>query len=594
MHATRGTGEKSLFDYLDMLIRRKKPFLLLSSLVLTITISLVFGLPAIYQSTATISIQQQEISEELVKSTITSYAEGHVQEISKRILTNTRLAEIIDKLKLYSDYRDDLPIDTIIGKMRDSIEFKMSSAMVKSQGAKKQPSISFTASFDYPKDPQIAQQVTMEIVDLFLEENKSDRKRRSEISYTFLLNELRRLEDEAVEVDLKLADFKKENIGKLPEQAELTLKVADRLERDIAEASRQLFDLRQQNIILRSDLMKISEYAESPELTNEFGERIMSVEGRVQALKSTYVNLLSEYLPEHPNLKSIQKEIISLGGDVSFSGEFNTVHQDLATKEKTLLELKSTLSPDHENIKHLEDEVASIKEKLSYLTDAPSITSPQYTRAINPAYLATTTQLKINDAAIQSLIGKKKSYKTRQEELENKLLSSPMVAMEYNKINRDYKVISERIENVRGKLITAEMSEKLELSQNAERFALVDPPLIPTYSYKPRKEAIFAVGSLLALGLGFLGAAFFEMLDKTIYSNRVMTQVTGLEPLTVIPYMEVQTNNKKGIGKVQKKQWILISVAIMLALLFSYVHFNLISLNEIWNIYLHQLQLIVF
>jgi len=41
-----------------------------------------------------------------------------------------------------------------------------------------------------------------------------------------------------------------------------------------------------------------------------------------------------------------------------------------------------------------------------------------------------------------------------------------MVAMEYSRLNRQHRVVIERIENVRSKLNAAEMSEKLESSQN--------------------------------------------------------------------------------------------------------------------------------
>jgi uncharacterized protein involved in exopolysaccharide biosynthesis len=116
IHGHMALREKSLLDYFDMVIRRKKPFLLISSLILGITISLVFGLPSIYKSTATISIQQQEISEELVKSTIGSYAEVRGQEISKRIMTDTQLSEIIQKLDLYKRYMKDLSMDMIVKK----------------------------------------------------------------------------------------------------------------------------------------------------------------------------------------------------------------------------------------------------------------------------------------------------------------------------------------------------------------------------------------------------------------------------------------------------------------------------------------------
>jgi uncharacterized protein involved in exopolysaccharide biosynthesis len=594
IHNRMALREKSLLDYLDMVIRRKKPFLLISSLVLAITTSLVFGLPAIYKSTATISIQQQEISEDLVKSTIGSYAEVRVQEISKRIMTNARLSEIIHKLDLYSNYKKNISMEMIIEKMRDSVNFKMSDTSSKSRTDKNQPRTSFTTSFNYPKSPQMAQQVTTEIVALFLEENKNDRMRRTEISYSFLLKELQRLEGEADTIDLKLADFKRNNIGKLPEQSEIALKMSDRLERDIAESARQLFDLRQQNIILKSDLVKLNKYTESPELTNELGERIMSVEGRIQVLKSTYMTMLTQYFPEHPTLKNIEKEIESLGGNIDFSSKLNTTHKDLATKEQKLANLKTTLPPGDKDIKQLEEEINKIKENLNKLTNHPGITSSQFTKDINPAYVSITTQLKVNEATVQSLIKKKQSLEDKQIDIEKDLITSPMVAMEYSRLNRQHRVVIERIENVRSKLNAAEMSEKLESSQNAERFTLVAPPLIPASPISPNRNAIFALGTLLALGLGFLASSLFEMFDKTIYSNRVMAKITGEQPLTVIPLMETPSSKEKRLNTVKRNGLILAALAIISILFASYILPTIVSFDHIWSFYTHQLELLMF
>ena len=589
--------ERSLLDHLDMVNRRKKPFLLVAALVLTVALSLVFGLPPIYRSTATIMIEQQEIPDELVKSTITTYAELRVQEISKRILRRPRLMPIIEKFNLYADYRDRMPEEAIVKKMKESISFTMSRAQIKKGRGidKKLPNIEFTTSFDYPKDPQLAQSVTMEIVELFMSENTQDRKRSTEGAFTFLASELQKLEAEADGIELKMANFKRENSGMLPEQASVTLRVSDRLDRELDEITRQLFDLRQQNVILRSDLNKVSKYVESPNLTNDLGERVMSSQGRVQVLQSTYVTLLSKYSPEHPRLKKIENEIASLGGDLNFSTEVETVYTELSRKEDELMDLRSVYEPDHPEVERLENEVRSMKSRIGLMaSNTDLMRAPTFSKEANPAYLSLTTQLKVNDVSIQSLEQKKREYQSRQNTLEKDLMMSPMVEMEFNRLDREYQTVLKRVLDIRQKLNQAEMSDKLESSQNAERFTLIEPPEVPASPVSPNRKQILLLGLLVAPGIGFFVCYLLESFDRSVYNNRVMAQITGVEPLTVVPFMSTDFDEKVFVKKALIKGMSLLGLGVVVTAVVAYVHFNLLPMTEIWGLFVNKLELLMF
>lgn len=589
-------NEKSVLDHLDMLNRRKVPFLAVLAMVVAITLSLVFGLPSIYRSTAMILIEDQDIPEELVKSTITTYADQRIQQISRRILSNASLSLIVEKHNLYSDYRDQYSQSAIVRKMKNSIVFKMSRAEVKKGRGmdKKQPEIAFTASFDYPNDPQLAQIVTGEIVELFLKQNEIDRKRTSEGAYSFLFSELHRLEDEATRIDLKMAEFKRENKGMLPEQAGVSLRVADRLDRDITETTRQLFDLKQQNIILRSELSRVSKYIDAPNLTNDLGERVMSAGGRMQVLKSTYVTLLSKYAPEHPKLKKIENEIASLGGDLDFSGSVGSAYSELSRLNEELVNLKESYSSDDPEISRLENRVRSLKSQIGIFAASENTNLvPEFTKELNPAYMSITTQLKVNDVTIQSLERKKLQYRTKQAGVEQDLMMSPMVEMRFNQLSREYKAALNRINNVQAKLNAAEMSDKLESSKSAERFTLVEPPLVPGSSKAPNKKQILLLGLLAAVGLGFAVSYLFESFDRSVFNNRVMAKITGVQPLSVIPYMGT-------VSEAEDRKRVLFMVIgyslplMLIALGIRYLHFNVISLHAVWAWYVHWLELLMF
>jgi uncharacterized protein involved in exopolysaccharide biosynthesis len=62
-------------------------------------------LPPSYRSAGTVLIEQQEMPQELVRSTVTSYADERVQVISKRVMTTETLLGIIRRYDLYPKQR---------------------------------------------------------------------------------------------------------------------------------------------------------------------------------------------------------------------------------------------------------------------------------------------------------------------------------------------------------------------------------------------------------------------------------------------------------------------------------------------------------
>ncbi len=98
--------EKSLLDYLDILRRRKLYIIVAFPLLLALSATITFLLPPIYQSEGVVLIESQEIPRDLVRSTVTSYAEQQIQVIKQRILTTSRILETLDKYNVYKDQRE--------------------------------------------------------------------------------------------------------------------------------------------------------------------------------------------------------------------------------------------------------------------------------------------------------------------------------------------------------------------------------------------------------------------------------------------------------------------------------------------------------
>ena len=108
-------------DYLAVLKRRKWNILIPIISILLISVIVAFALPPIYKSTTTILIEQQDVPLEYVKSSVSTYAEQQMQIINQRIMSSTRLLDIINRLNLYPELKDTMMTEEIIEQMRRDI-----------------------------------------------------------------------------------------------------------------------------------------------------------------------------------------------------------------------------------------------------------------------------------------------------------------------------------------------------------------------------------------------------------------------------------------------------------------------------------------
>ena len=109
---------KTLGDVIAIVKRRKNYLIWPAVGVFLLSAIIAFAWPPTYRSTSTILIEEQEIPREYVMTTVSSYAEQRLQTINQRIMSSTRLTEIINRFKLYEDLQGKWTMEEIIDKMR--------------------------------------------------------------------------------------------------------------------------------------------------------------------------------------------------------------------------------------------------------------------------------------------------------------------------------------------------------------------------------------------------------------------------------------------------------------------------------------------
>ncbi|MBU0482803.1 MAG: chain-length determining protein, partial [Proteobacteria bacterium] len=179
--------EKTLNDYVAIVKRRKWSFILPATIVFVAAAVVALALPSVYKSTSTILIEEQDIPAEFVMTSVTSYAEQRLQSIHQRIVSYTKLLEMINRFNLYPDLKERWTTEEIVEKMREDIILEPISTDVvdRRTGRPSVATIAFTLSYE-GKSPQVVQRVANTLASLFLEENLQVREKQATETSEFL------------------------------------------------------------------------------------------------------------------------------------------------------------------------------------------------------------------------------------------------------------------------------------------------------------------------------------------------------------------------------------------------------------------------
>jgi uncharacterized protein involved in exopolysaccharide biosynthesis len=548
---------KSIRDYFTILKRHKGKMLLTGLLVLLTSIGLALFLPPTYRSTATILIEQPIISNDLVDSTISSFADQQVQRISQRVLSRPNLRRIIDKFKLYRDQLESETWTTILENMQEAIAVEMVSADVLDprSGRATKATIAFQVGFSH-KSPVISQSVTNELVSLFLQENLKERTESAEEASSFFAREANKLSRRMEELDTKLFTLKKERGDSLPEFQQQNNRLIERAYQRLEDINNQYNKAYERSIYLQSQLTQISPYSSSA------NGAILDDRTRLKMLQVEYSNLLSRYSPSHPDVIKVKTEIAALGNQGDDAGNRQTLTLALKEKKAALSKLKEIYSAEHPDTVNLVKEIQSLDTQIASIP-ANSLQSANNVDADNPAYIQTQAQLKSSELEILSLEKSRKAQSKRINDYEQRIRASPEVERQYNELMRSYTSNKLKLEQIQSKQMSVNLAESVEKSRKGERYVLSEPPELPEEPTKPNRKAIFALGLLLSAAAAVAVAALAESLGQGIYGRRQVATITGEQPLSVIPYLQTSEEG------VKQKKFVRRIIAILLALIIA-------------------------
>jgi polysaccharide chain length determinant protein (PEP-CTERM system associated) len=443
-------------------------------------------LPPRYKSTTLILVEHPTMPKNYVEPNVTDDLQERLQSITQQILSRTRLLLIIDKLHLYADGRKRITPDEKVGLMRKDIDIEL---VHDSRGDQ---ITAFKVSY-LARDPHVAQQVTSELTDLFINENQKVLQQESEDTTQFIGGQLENARTSLAEQEAKVREFEGQHEGALPSQQASNLQILSGLQSQLQNEQDALNTAKQQRVYLQSLIEQYRGFRGTPgaSRTAEVPPTSLTANDlELDKLRARLAELSAHYTDRYPDVLRLKDQIAKtekmrddLAADSKGKANGGRQANDAAdpTQSTPMLQLQGQLQANQSEITNREQSIAGLKGR-------------------------------IND------------YQARLNE-------EPAVEQQLADLTRGYDQTKTDYDELLKKKNESEMATSMEQMQQGERFSMIDPPSLPLKPDFPNRLKFCGIGLGFGLALGLIVAGGLEFMDDRLHSE---AQIKSLLPVAII------------------------------------------------------------
>jgi succinoglycan biosynthesis transport protein ExoP len=455
-------------------------------------------LPPRYLSSTLILVEQPTMPKDYVTPNVTDDLQERMQSITQQILSRTRLLHIIDQFNLYTGPHSQPSPDQKVDRMRKDIGIDL----VRDEHNQ---ITAFNVSY-ISRDARLAQAVTSELTNLFINENVEESTNQAKDNTKFLEGQLETARKTLSEQEEKVREFKALHVGEMPGQLASNLQILSGLQSQLQNEEDSLNTARQQHVYLQSmvDQYRTMQGAsKNSDGTPTVG--LPALDQELDKLKAQLADLSSHYTDRHPDVRNLKEQI--------------------AKTEKVRDQL-----------------VASMKAK-----DAAAQTTAQTDGGDTSATSGTTDptqasllapiqgQLKSNQVEISNREHSIAALKVKMDEYQGRLNQEPIREQQLADLTRGYDQSKANYDDLLKKKNESAMATSMVMQQRGERFQVIDPPSFPQKPDFPNRLKFCGIGLGVGLALGVVVAGAFEFMDDRMYDEKELKKLLPAEVIAEIP-----------------------------------------------------------
>jgi polysaccharide chain length determinant protein (PEP-CTERM system associated) len=504
---------------LDLWMRRKWIALLVFGVVAVASVTVALSLPDLYKASATVLVETRHVSEEFVRSSVSSELETRIQTIREEVMSRGRLGDIITRLDLYPAQRaKGVAFDVIIEKMRHDVDLELDT--VAPTGGRT-PMIAFTLKYS-GRDPQRVAQVANLLANLYILENSKIREGQAVRTAEFLKAQLDDVKRDLDAQERRASEFNLSHIGELPQQVSANLASLERL-----------------NTQLR--------------LNGENQVRVMDRRER-----------LEKQLTDTP------AGVFTAGGATSSRA---SSADEVARLKLQLEQLARKYTDQYPEVIRVRAELADLERKISaerpVATGGPAVPGGRVAAPIADSRTRVQQAIADADAEMRALKKEEVEFRRTIDHYEQRVENVPKRQEEFQALSRDADTIKERYNSLLKRYEEAQLAASLEQGQKVEQFRILDAAIPPREPAAPSRVRLFAMGFFLALALAAGTVFLLEKIDTAFHSVDDLRAFVTVPALFSIPLILTPEDTRRRWRQVAL---IVVSIGIGLALVVSGSH----------------------
>jgi succinoglycan biosynthesis transport protein ExoP len=483
-----------LQHYLGVVRRRHFHFLIPLFLAWAVVWGASWVLPPRYLSSTLILVEQPTMPKDYVTPNVNDDLQERMQSITQQILSRTRLLHIIDQFNLYAGPRSNGSPDAKVDRMRKDIAIDLV------RDERKQIT-AFNVSYT-SRDPHLAQAVTSELTNLFINENVEESTNQARDNTKFLEGQLETARKALSEQEEKVREFKAQHVGEMPGQLASNLQILSGLQSQLQNEEDALNTARQQHVYLQS---MVDQYrtmqgsSKTSDGTPTVG--LPALDQELDKLKAQLADLSSHYTDRHPDVRNLKEQI--------------------AKTEKMRDQLVASLKTKD----------ASAQADGGDTAASAGSTDPTQASLLAPIQ----GQLKSNQVEIANREHTIAALKTKMDEYQGRLNQEPIREQQLADLTRGYDQSKANYDDLLKKKNESAMATVMVVQQRGERFQVIDPASFPQKPEFPNRLKFCGIGLGIGLALGAAVVGAFEFMDDRMYNEKELKKLLPAEVMAEIP-----------------------------------------------------------
>ncbi len=514
-----GQKEFDFGHYLDIARRRQLHFIipLLAGWMLVWGVS--WALSPRYKSSTLILVEEPTMSKTFVAN-MEDDLQQRLTSLQQQILSRTRLLTIIDNLGLYNTGTHKMSDDDKVTKMRKEINIET---------VRDTQTAGITAfRIDYSAhDPRVAQAVTGQLAQLFINDNQMTLLKQSGDTTKFLETQLETARQALADQEAKVKQFQATHVGALPSEVQSNLQILSGLQQQLSADEDAMNTAAQQQALLQTELEQYqTNRPQAQRATTPDPNGVEALDVQLAKLRDQLTDLQSRYTDNYPDVVKTKAEIAQtqrLRTQAAEKAAKNATPNGLTAEENaTLAQLKGQVQSAELEIQNRRNGVAELKQRIA-----------QYEGRIN---------------------------------------AEPASEQQLADLQRGYDQSQKNYDDLLKKKEESQLSTNMEQMQQGERFTQLDPPSLPTKPDFPDRLIFCVIGLALGIMMGGASVALFEFLDDRMYNPADIKELLPIPVVCEIPQIINPAEELKARKK-NKLVWATTVTAVLIILVGSAVSF---------------------